>query len=175
MMEEVAPSDNLFAGSVSQAAPEAIAHKPRSRVEILPEAERTSEDRNRFRNASKRTRRTQRLRETAVGAAAATALENGSLQNRGRSAENDKLQSLARAHSNKRLLETLKNDKRVVLSSDQDNGHDVKKTKHTSSADFFSRLQESMHAPAGAADKRKRKQGSSGVDTQDVSSRRVKL
>jgi U3 small nucleolar RNA-associated protein MPP10 len=131
MMEDIAPSDSLQAQASSTHAPEEVMHKPRARVEILPEAERTSEDRHRFRNASKRTRRTQRQRDAAEAASAASAVAGS-----GGEAASVKEGQLARLHESRRLDEQLRGDKRVLLSSAGDNNeHPAKRSK--SSAQFF--------------------------------------
>jgi sarcosine oxidase delta subunit len=158
MMEDIAPSDSIQLSSTH--APEEIMTKPRSRVELLPEAERTSADRNRFRNASKRERRSKRQNEQAEAAAASAAFGAGA------TGLSQKQMQMARLHETKKLEETLRHDKRVILSNDNENPSKRSKKQHSvSSKEYFANFQNTVQneissiKKAGSALKSKDKSG----------------
>lgn len=126
--------------------------KPRTREELLPEAERSREDRAKIRRAKKQARRT-KLHSSNLSDQAAF---NAGVDSAG-----------SRKHEARSLDEQLKNDRRVVQ------GQASKATSYTNSSEFFSRLQDEVrqNIDSGRQSKRRKDENSSAQS----SAGRVKL
>jgi len=148
-LEELLPTAE---SSASLSAPENTLAKKRGReAALLSEAELTSDDKKRLRQASKAVRRKQRHEEDSSEKLASQSGKG------------------SRKFESKKLDETLRLDKRVLQSTAQDPSH----ASYAKSANFFANLQ--RQAFEGISDKSSKTKNALKVTASTTSSRTFKL